>query len=154
MDSVTNSYRPPLTAAACALERMPHLAANIRTLWGRAEFEIYVCRLIMESRDGKRQGLPWDAAQELLFLVELSVAKRAIVAAELTGAPFEQMLALCRESSSDAAQSSPSVGEHRSDPTAHKQAGRMGRSQVHSKKAPAYDYRRDSEQTWWRRMFG
>jgi len=133
---------------------MPHLAANIRTLWGRAEFEIYVCRLIMESRDGKRQGLPWDAAQELLFLVELSVAKRAIVAAELTGAPFEQMLALCRASSSDAAQSGPSVGQHWTNPSAKKEAGRMGRSQVHSKKAPAYDYRRDSEQTWWRRMFG
>ena len=30
----------------------------------------------------------------------------------------------------------------------------MGRSQVYSRQAPAYDYRRDSERTWWRRMFG
>ena len=154
MDSVTNSHRPLLSAAACALERMPHLAANVLSLWGRAEFEVYVSRLIMESRDGKRQGLPWDAARELLFLVELSVAKRAVVAAELTGAPFKQMFELCRASSSNAAQSGAGVREHWSDPTAHKEAGRMGRSQVYSRPAPAYDYRRDSEQTWWRRMFG
>jgi hypothetical protein len=50
----------------------------------------------MDSRDGNRQGLPWEAAQELLFLAELSVAKRALVASTMTGVPFPQMLQRCR----------------------------------------------------------
>lgn len=154
MDPSGNSHRPPPGAAACALERLPHLAANVRSLWGQAEFELYVSRLIMDSRGGKRQGLPWDAAQELLFLVELSVAKRAAVAAELTGAPFKQMFALCLASSSDAGRSGPGVADHWSDPKAHKEVGRMGRGQGTSKPAPQYDYRRESERTWWQRLFG
>jgi len=44
-----------------------------------------------------RQGLPWEVAEEILFLAELRVVKRAIVAAGVTGQPFwdifNQMLA-------------------------------------------------------------
>lgn len=49
----------------------------------------------MDSRDGKRQGLPWEAALDMLFLAELSMAKRALVAAEMTGMPFSQMYEMC-----------------------------------------------------------
>jgi hypothetical protein len=83
--------------AASSLEAMPHLVERICLLWGQGEFETYVNRLIMDSRDGARQGLPWQAAQELLFLAELSMAKRALHAAEITGVPFQQMFARCLE---------------------------------------------------------
>ena len=90
--------RPPRAAqAAGALEAMPHLVERICLLWGHGEFESYVNRLILDSRDGARQGLPWEAAQELLFLAELSMAKRALTASEVTGVPFEQMFARCLE---------------------------------------------------------
>ena len=90
--------RPPrMVQAAGALEAMPHLAERICLLWGHGEFEPYVNRLILDSRDGARQGLPWEAAQELLFLAELSMAKRALTASEVTGVPFDQMFARCLE---------------------------------------------------------
>lgn len=47
-------------------------------LWGRPECEAYISGLIMDSRDGKRQGLPWEAAM---------------------GVPFPQMLKRLREAS-------------------------------------------------------
>jgi hypothetical protein len=145
---------PAPSPDACALERLAHLAGNVRALWGQAEFELYVSRLIMESRDGKRQGLPWDVAQELMFLVELSIAKRAVMAADLTGAPFRQMYAMCLASSANANHAGPGLADPWSDPRANKEAGRMGRSPVNTQRAPAYDYRREHERTWWRRVFG
>ncbi|MDH3438429.1 MAG: hypothetical protein OEN48_15765 [Betaproteobacteria bacterium] len=129
------------------------MITRVQTLWGHADFEPYVSHLIMESRDGKRQGLPWDAAQELLFLVELSVAKRALRAAELTEAPFTEMFARCLASSSNAAQAGPGVADHWLDPIAHKDAGRMERGQGDSKRASLNAYRRESEKTFWRRLF-
>lgn len=111
-----------------ALERLPHLVARVQALWGEAEFEPYVSRLIMESRDGKRQGLPWDAAQELFFLVELCIAKRALRAAEMTGAPFREMFAQCMACRVNAAPTGLTMTDAWSDPMANKDAGRMGRS--------------------------
>jgi hypothetical protein len=80
-----------------ALERLPHITKRVCLLWGHPEFDAFTSHLMMDSRDGKRQGLPWDVAEELLFLAELRVVKRAIVAAGVTGQPFweifNQMLA-------------------------------------------------------------
>ncbi len=83
---------PDLSPEASALEaRLPRLAHKVVALWGSLEFEPFVSDLILDARDGSRQGLPWEAAQELLFLMELSVARRAMVAAESTGMPFRQV---------------------------------------------------------------
>lgn len=83
---------PSLPPEACDLERhLPHLMKKICLLWGDRDFEPFAANLIMDSRDGKRQGLPWGAAQEILFLTELVVAKRAVVAASMTGQPFRQV---------------------------------------------------------------
>jgi hypothetical protein len=80
-----------------ALERLPHITKRVCLLWGHPEFDAFTSHLMMDSRDGKRQGLPWDVAEELLFLAELRVVKRAIVASGVTGQPFwevfNQMLA-------------------------------------------------------------
>jgi hypothetical protein len=84
-------------ADACALERLPHISKRVCLLWGHPEFDSFTSHLLMDSRDGKRQGLPWDVAEEILFLAELRVVKRAIIASGITGQPFwdvfNQMLA-------------------------------------------------------------
>jgi len=142
--------RVPLT---CALERLPHLSARAEALWGHADFESYVGRLVMESRDGQRQGLPWDVAQELFFLVELSIAKRALAAAELTGAPFKDMFAQCLKRNAHADASGPGVTDRWADPAANKEAGRMGRSKDISRRATSNAYHREpSPPSWWRRL--
>jgi len=79
---------------ASALEHLPHLVRKICELWGKDEFEHDVNQVIMDSRDGKRQGLPPDAVEELLFLLELTVAKRALFASESTGMPFREAFRL------------------------------------------------------------
>ena len=91
----SNTRHPQVSPDSSALEKLPHLASQICFLWSQREFEIYINRLIMDTRDGKRQGLPWDAFQELLFLLELSIAKRALLASEVTGVPFSQMFERC-----------------------------------------------------------
>ena len=151
MNPSRNRFAPSVSPTACALERLPHLVTRVETLWGQAEFEPYVNYLIMESRDGKRQGLPWDAAQELLFLVELSVAKRALKAAEMTGAPFRQMYALCFANSRSTG--GTAARDYWSDPTTHNGVGRMGRSPDIPRRA-SVDPRWEIDRTWWRRLFG
>jgi hypothetical protein len=88
---------PALPSDACGLERLPHVMNKLCLLWGRPECEAYISGLIMDSRDGKRQGLPWEAAMELMFLAELSIGRRALVASAATGVPFGQMLQRFRE---------------------------------------------------------
>ena len=89
--------RAAANIAVSALERLPHITKRVCLLWGHPEFDAFTSHLLMDSRDGKRQGLPWDVAEELLFLAELRVVKRAIIAAGVTGQPFwevfNQMLA-------------------------------------------------------------
>jgi hypothetical protein len=89
--------RGELSTAVSALEKLPHITKRVCLLWGHPEFDAFTMHLLMDSRDGKRQGLPWEVAEELLFLAELRVVKRAIVASGVTGQPFwdvfNQMLA-------------------------------------------------------------
>jgi hypothetical protein len=106
----------------------------------------------MEARDGNRQGLPWDLAQELLFLTELSVAKRALMASELTGAPFREMFAQCLANSTNAVHAGRAV-DHWSDARANNEASRMERSHGNSMRAFLNDTRYEVEKTWWRRLF-
>ena len=74
--------------ATSALEKLPHISKRVCLLWQHPEFDAFTSHLLMDSRDGKRQGLPWDVAEELLFLAELRVVKRAIIASGVTGQPF------------------------------------------------------------------
>ena len=99
MASSSTVVSPALPSDACGLERLPHVLNKVCQLWGRPECEAYISRLIMDSRDGSRQGLPWEVAMELMFLGELSVGRRALVAAAATGVPFPQMLQRLRGSS-------------------------------------------------------
>ena len=95
--SSNTQISPALPSEACGLERLPHVLNKLCQLWGRPECEAYISRLIMDSRDGARQGLPWEAAMELMFLAELAVGRRALAASAATGVPFPQMLKRLRE---------------------------------------------------------
>lgn len=96
-----NDDTPP---GLCALEfRLPRIAEQCTAYWATPEFEPFIASLMMDSRDGARQGLPWDVAQELLFLLEISIAKRAIVAAQTTGMPYRQVFQSMRNNAEEAA---------------------------------------------------
>lgn len=108
----------------CALEhRLPRIAQQCTQYWATPDFEPFVASLMMDSRDGGRQGLPWDAAQELLFLLEISIAKRAIVAAQTTGVPYRQVFQSMRNNAEEAAKSTANAW---SNPALNSDAQRVG----------------------------
>ena len=78
----------PISPDTSALENLPHLMRQLCELWGKEEFEKHVNGVLMDSQDGRRQGLPAEAMEDLLFLLELTIAKRALYAAESAGIPF------------------------------------------------------------------
>jgi hypothetical protein len=132
-----------------ALEQMPHLMQKLCSLWGTGEFAPFVDQIIMDARDGKRQGLPWEAAEELLFLVQLSMAKRALIASETTGLPYHQLLSQVRA----AAEATGRRGDPWADPRANRETGRVGRDRNRSRPASADSNRAGDELPWWRRLF-
>jgi hypothetical protein len=145
------------TAAASALERLPHLTKRVCLLWGHPEFDAFTSHLLMDSRDGKRQGLPWEVAEELLFLAELRVVKRAIVASAITGQPFwdvfNQMLA-----NAEAAQQRLKHADW-NDPLANKDFGRIKRDESDFSRPPpelekTNTRKRAPKKSWLGRLFG
>jgi len=143
------------SGAASALERLPHITKRVCLLWGHPEFDAFTSHLLMDSRDGKRQGLPWDVAEELLFLAELRVVKRAIVAAGVTGQPFwdvfNQMLA-----NAEAAQARL-LHEAWDDPLANKDFSRIKRNQTDFTRPPVeLDKKkpRPAKKSWLTRLLG
>lgn len=123
MGSSNTRTSPALRSDACGLERLPHVMNKVCLMWGQPECDDYINRLMMDSRDGNRAGLPWEAAQELLFLAELSVAKRALVASAVTNVPFPQMIQRCR-AQARAAETNPWAGSTSTE------LGRKEREQV------------------------
>jgi len=142
-------------AEACALEKLPHITKRVCLLWGHPEFDAFTSHLMMDSRDGKRQGLPWDVAEEILFLAELRVVKRAIVASGVTGEPFwdtfHKMLA-----NAEAAQHK--VQHEWSDPLANTNFGRIKRDGTDFTRPPAESEKtgrsRAKKKSWLMRLFG
>lgn len=49
-------------------ELYPHIYAKLEIMWGYPEMDIYINNLLMDTRDGKRNGFPPDVGQELLKL--------------------------------------------------------------------------------------
>jgi hypothetical protein len=64
-----------------ALEEISHLTRRICLMWGTPELDSFLSRLLMDARDGDRQGLPVEVATEILFLAQLN---KMIRAADLT----------------------------------------------------------------------
>ena len=72
----------------CALEELGHLSRKIIAIWGSPELDTFLSELIMDSRDGARQGLPMAAAAEVLFLMQTNKMVRAIDLAEKLHIPL------------------------------------------------------------------
>ena len=123
------------SGAASALERLPHITKRVCLLWGHPEFDAFTSHLLMDSRDGKRQGLPWDVAEELLFLAELRVVKRAIVAAGVTGQPFWEVFNQMMANAEAAAQRAQH--EAWDDPLMARDVGRSLRPEGEFSRPPA-----------------
>ena len=135
------------------LERFPHLVRRICELWGKDEFESHLNTLIMDSRDGRRQGLPPEALEDLLFLAELTIARRALHAMETAGIPFRQAFRMHLEKSRKF-----SVIETRSsDPwTNPRESREIGQADHRSARARATVARPAParKKSWWRRLLG
>jgi hypothetical protein len=152
--SAPASARKDYKAEACALERLPHITKRVCLLWGHPEFDAFTSHLLMDSRDGKRQGLPWEVAEEILFLAELRVVKRAIVASGVTGQPFwdtfHKMLA-----NAEAAQQN--LQHEWSDPLANRDFSRIRRDESDFTRPPAELVKggqRHKKKSWLARLIG
>ena len=51
-------------------------------MWKTRELDVFIHRLILDSRDGARQGFPMTVAHEMLFLAETNRILRAMDAAQ------------------------------------------------------------------------
>ncbi len=77
-----------------ALESIEHLTKKICALWGTPELNIFIRHLILDSRNGSRQGLPMDVAAEMTFIAETNTFVRAHAAAKRLDIKFSEALAL------------------------------------------------------------
>lgn len=69
-----------LTQIECraALEDITHLTRKICGIWGTPELDTFLSGLLMDARDGARQGLPMAAAGEIVFLAQINKMVRAM----------------------------------------------------------------------------
>jgi len=154
-ETTAAKVRKASAAEACALERLPHIIKRVCLLWGHPEFDSFTSHLLMDSRDGKREGLPWDVAEEILFLAELRVVKRAIVASGITGQPFwdtfHKMLA-------NAEAGQQNLQHEWSDPLANRDFSRIRRDEPDFTRPPAgLDKRgrpKTTKKSWLTRLLG
>lgn len=76
--------------AATPIEAYPHLTQKICALWGSWELEDFVQHLILDSRDGGRQGFPMEVAAELLFLAQCNKTLRTLVLAKQLSVRYDE----------------------------------------------------------------
>jgi hypothetical protein len=73
------AYVPPeVVNVHAGLEDIPHLAKKICSIWGTTELDAFLNHLVMDSRDGARQGLPVAIGEEILLLASINKMIRAI----------------------------------------------------------------------------
>ncbi|MDO8315521.1 MAG: hypothetical protein Q7T00_09820 [Rugosibacter sp.] len=82
----------PTGSPRSALEAIDHLTKKICALWGTPELNLFIRHLIMDSRNGSRQGLPMEIAAEMVFLAETNTFVRAIKSAKLLNIKFSEAL--------------------------------------------------------------
>lgn len=51
-------------------DMFPHVASNIASLWGRAELDDYIIKLLTDTRDDSRTGFPLATALSLVKLLD------------------------------------------------------------------------------------
>lgn len=87
---INNARLIPASRAMGELERLPHLCQKTIALWGTPELDAFLAHLMMDSREGTRQGLPLGVAAEVLFLAQTNKLVRAIDLAKRTGLNLEE----------------------------------------------------------------
>jgi hypothetical protein len=73
-----------------ALESIDHLQKKVCLMWGTAELDVFIRRLIMDSRDGARRGLPADVAADMLFVAQTNKIIRALDTAQRLGLNLQE----------------------------------------------------------------
>lgn len=61
-----------------AVEGLPHLAEKLCSLWNSRDLDSFVDALLLDSREGQRQGLPPEVAQEMVFIAQINARVRAM----------------------------------------------------------------------------
>ncbi|APR05351.1 MULTISPECIES: hypothetical protein [Thauera] len=59
----------PKVDTTALFERFPHLAPRISAMWGTRDGRKYLSSLIMDTRDGQRQGFPPEHAKTIVRLL-------------------------------------------------------------------------------------
>lgn len=62
---------------ADSVEEMPWIRDRIVALWGKPECLVYLQKLLRDHRDGRRSGFTLPVVEELLFFIDLMVARQA-----------------------------------------------------------------------------
>lgn len=62
---------------ATTLEDLPHIRDQLIALWGKPECPVYLEKLLRDHRDGQRSGFTLPVVEEMLFLIDLTVACEA-----------------------------------------------------------------------------
>lgn len=60
------------------MESIGHLTQKICAIWGTEDLDVFLSKLVMDARDGERQGLPFEVATDILFLAQINKRRRAI----------------------------------------------------------------------------
>lgn len=80
----------PPPSEAGEIEKFAHVQKRICMLWGTRELDGYLSHLLIDSRDGQRNGFPVEVTAELLFLIELNKLNRAIDLARKLRIPLRE----------------------------------------------------------------
>jgi hypothetical protein len=89
-DTAARHHAAPSARYQGSIERIPHLTAKVCMTWGSRELDAFLSHLLMDSRDGSRQGLPVDIANEVLFLMQANKVRRAIELARGSSLPLNE----------------------------------------------------------------
>ncbi|MBN8476305.1 hypothetical protein [Sulfuritalea sp.] len=90
IDAKATSSPPQRVEAKAAIESIEHLTKKICGTWGSRELDAFLNTLIVDSRDGGRKGLPWEAASDVMFLIDLNRSVRALDMAKVCGIRFDE----------------------------------------------------------------
>ena len=47
----------------------PHITVQIAAMWGRQECQKYLMSLMLDTRDGARQGFPYAAFKDIMYFI-------------------------------------------------------------------------------------
>jgi hypothetical protein len=90
MSNVHNDY----DGGPVRLENITHVMSGVSMRWGSHELDLYINQILMDSRDGERQGFPMEVADDLLFLQAVNKIRRAQEIVQRSSIPFQEAFRL------------------------------------------------------------